>query len=337
MRKACLGILLIVSLMSFPLLAQDVVNANSLSLGFHETYVEFNGEDVRVYHSDNPSFSKFSNSVIHSVSRRTFDTNGPVNPHHIWALHDNENYGVPVIVHVSRYDDDPSNYLAWGWWIHEYGHYTHHVDGSVSVTNREITIGLFLDGPEIRNSCYCGFRDVSLPFNGVAIYYGRMYGFYQSDKLVGEIQSDAVAAVDFAKGKVYMSECIDCFPDSEGVRLTPVEYDTATGRYVKIGNDYSSNLTISLKQPEFDSYYFDNSFLDSPDRIGLFGGDVVTSNTDSGRDWHGRWHSQFSKIQNEEGFPRLMVATFDAHEGSRGDVSAALGGVLILEFESDQW
>ena len=205
---------------------------------------------------------------------------------------------------VSWVNDDPSDYLAGGYWL-----YLPRGD-DLSFTG-DIEAGAFVHGPEFSLS-----NPPTLPIQGRAIYNGPAQGFYayqygynwadvaQGSAEVGEYFGTASLTADFGDGTI--DGCVGCVG---AVTLSGYRVDGSSGRTIGITD--STNVQIHLGETPFAS---DGTFRSNEVRVVSPGRTVTRSS--------GAWGGKFSNVPDSVGDPRLVVGTtggeFLEDDGSRG-------------------
>ncbi len=211
-------------------------------------------------------------------------------------------------VYTSWDDDDPTDYLAGGYWMHVEGDLLD--PGDIAVE-----IGAFMDGPEL--------SDTTLPVLGAASYRGPATGIYayrygsghasraRGSAAVGEFFGIAALDADFAGGTV--SGSIEEMIVS-GLGTTP------DGEEFEIAGE-NPELRVDLGSADFGA---NGTFT---------GADVTVASTDPNRTIDssvGAWGGRFSN-RPEAGEPRLAGGTVGAEweegNGGRGVLLGAFMGV----------
>ena len=176
-------------------------------------------------------------------------------------------------VAVSWDNDDPTDYLAGGYWLH--------FSGDVLGSNfRADDAGAFVDGPEIDIA-----NRPTMPTQGSATYRGVTEGLYAShdassgENEIGLFNGDMELTANFLAGTI--GGCIGC---GRGVYLNyeiaPSGYRVRLGRTNIEANGVYRGTSVTLEHPTI--------------RI------ASTS---------GRWGGMFSNQSNSEGEPRLTAGT----------------------------
>lgn len=211
-------------------------------------------------------------------------------------------------VYTSWDDDDPTNYLAGGYWMHVEGDLLDPEDIAVE-------IGAFMDGPELSGAPV-------LPALGAASYRGPATGIYayqygsghasraEGSAAVGEFFGIAALEADFAAGTVSGS-IGELFVSGLGA--------TPDGEEFEIAGE-NPGLRVELGAADFG-------------RNGTFRGSAVTvASTNPNRtidDSRGAWGGRFSNLP-KAGEPRLVGGTVGAEweegNGGQGIVLGAFFG-----------
>ena len=250
------------------------------------------------------------NTVRDAVETNEFRPQAPNYSGRSWVMRNTAHASTTqVYALVSWSNEDPTDYLAAGWWLH-------HEQGE-----RYPERVIFVDGPEIDPL----INPPDLPVTGTASYLGRgsgIFGYafgsnwgereggYTYDAYRGGM--DVVA--DFEAGT--LSGCLGCTGDLVADR-THLEY-----RFEQIPERFLPEVDAPLKDYEIHfapiAYSADGSFesefssaaasVRHPDR-------EVTGS-------HGYWGGSVSAFDDEDGNPRLIAgfkdAGFQEEDGSRG-------------------
>lgn len=282
-------------------------------------YIAFDGDNVRLHYEYLPAptaISPFFSSVLHETHSESIATDHPgVQSRHVWDMFDS---GILVTVQAQWRDADTSDYLAWGWWIGK-----EHVESWKSGENNEVShthshtyIGSFLDGPDFPRGTEWPSDFIPLPIDGQAIYSGHAAGLYKSDTVTGEFNGEASLTANFATGTI--GGCVGCAP-LDGIWITPVDYNTTAGSYVRQDDDkFKADFTFLLGTA---------SFMGSPHYLGSFAGLLTVQG--AGEGWHGNWNGQFSRHADAHGNPRLVGALLSGSRGEWPSISPAFSGALI--------
>ena len=256
----------------------------------------------------------------------------PVLPNHVgrvWILRKTRHDSSSLVYALIGWDDDnPSDYLAAGYWLRFPGP---RVFGrGLVAAERQV----FIDGPEIDL-----FNPPQLPVSGTAIYVGPVGGLYEyshgSDwtDVDAPVVADEFAATmsvqaDFSAGT--LSGCIGCTGDIRIERRHLYAYLGFRRRPVPAAppTDYELHFGLTAIDPDGTFRSADVSVL-HPDRIV----------TQSG----GSWSGSLSNVPDDDGFPRLVAgklgAAFREADGSQGDfqgIFTALGESLLPPGPGDE-
>ena len=206
---------------------------------------------------------------------------------------------------VSWNEDDPTDYLAAGWWLH--------FPPGLSFRDREeAENGLFIDGPELDLS-----NPPLMPVDGEATYTGAMGGLYQYEfgsgwgPLQGASEDSEYEAIvqltaNFSDNTI--RGCVGCIGDIDTQRLYlyPI-LGWRRGPLVAPPTDYEVHLGATPFNPDGT---FENTDITvtHPQR-------TVTQSTRL-------WAGQFSNVPDKDGNPRQVVgfgdAGFSEADGSSG-------------------
>ena len=286
----------------------------------YEAYIAFDGEHVRYHYeylpAGNGMIPLFFSSALHDAQDESVTTDhSGVQSEHVWRLFDS---GITTAVHVRWHDADPSDYLAWGWWIgaEEVESWRSGPNNEIVHTHHHTYIGSFLDGPEFPRSKEWPRDFIPLPIDGQAVYDGQAVGLYKSDTITGEFGGDATLTANFATGMI--DGCVGCEP-LDGISITPIDYDASAVSYVRREDDkFTADFTFRLES---------TSFLESLYYLGSFEGSLIVEG--GGEGWHGRWSGKFSSIADDEGNPRVVGALLSGWQGEWPSISPGFSGILI--------
>ena len=249
----------------------------------------------------------------------------PVLPNHVgrvWILRKTKRDSSSLVYALIGWDDDdPTDYLAAGYWLRFPGPRV--FGNGLVAAERQV----FIDGPEIDPS-----DPPQLPVSGTATYVGPVGGLYEyshgSDwtDVEAPVVADEFAATmnieaSFADGT--LSGCIGCIGDIRierrhlyaylGFRRRPVPEAPPT--------DYELHFGLTAIDPDGTFRNTEVSVL-HPDRI-------VTQSS-------GSWSGTLSNVPDDDGFPRLVAGKMDAEfqeaDGSQGNfqgIFTALGESLL--------
>ena len=162
-------------------------------------------------------FDTTAQSVENTLHKRPLPTQ-PIRRHFMrdWTLFEKSKSGTEIAnVFVSWHNEDPTDYLAGGYWMI--------MDGDLdAATISAVDVGVFIDGPEFSSA-------PELPMDGKAYYRGQAAGMYTYSygpmwrpldprlenglKETGEYSGSATFEVDFAGSTV--QGCIGCVENLE--------------------------------------------------------------------------------------------------------------------------
>ena len=233
----------------------------------------------------------------------------PLQPGHTsreWLLTENHYDGRILLYAVADWDDDdPSDYLAAGWWlVYQPGVPHWEIDSA--------TRGVFLDGPELDPA-----RPPDLPLTGTATYaggaggvytynYGRDWGELAGSSEHTEFAGPIALIADF--GSKRLTGCLGC--------LGPIE--------ISPGRHLYPILSWRDPDPTASPADYDLHFSASFDARGAFEdtGITVTHPERNITQAAGTWRGQFSNVPDADGNPRRVVGSSDVHfaeeDGSTG-------------------
>ena len=244
-----------------------------------------------------------------------------------WWLSENAYAGKTLLYTlVSWNEDDPTDYLAAGWWLH--------FPPGTSLRDRdEADNGLFIDGPELDLS-----NPPQMPAGGEATYTGVTGGLYQyqfgsgwgslegkseDSEYEGIIQFTANFSDNTIKG------CIGCIGDIDTQRLYlyPV-LGWRRGPLFAPPTDFEVHLGATPFNP-------DGTFENTDIRVTHPQRDITQST--------GLWAGQFSAVPDADGNPRQVIgfsdAGFSEADGSGGSflgIFAALTQATVEPGESEK-
>ena len=248
----------------------------------------------------------------------------PVLPNHVgrrWALIKNQTEGTSFAYALVSWDnDDPTDYLAAGYWLWFPGSHPPRLPLS------EAEMGVFIDGPEVDAS-----DPPQLPVLGTATYVGEAGGLYEygygsgwpgldeaveTEEFAGTINITA----DFADNTV--TGCIGCIGDIE---IRRAHLYTILGGRVELPLALPTDYELRFGRTKIDP----NGTFESADVTVSHPGRTVTQSD-------GKLSGSFSNKPDLDGNPRLVTgiagAKFDEGDGSRGSFQAiftALGESLL--------
>ncbi len=205
--------------------------------------------------------------------------------------------------------DDPSDYLAGGYWLH--------LEGDLQSSDLVAEIGAFVDGPELSLS-----NPPSMPLQGSATYEGAAAGFFgivhgsdTSDPpgsiAIGEFSGLATLTADFEASTI--RGCVGC---NGGVSAEYLFVDGAT-RNVENVSVSSEPYRLRLGETSFAS---NGTFRGSDVRLSIPDLQIAESS--------GAWGGQFSNIPDAAGDPRLVAGTFGAEATTSGGTTGQLIGAF---------
>ena len=274
---------------------------------------------------DSYAFDSATHSVTDTLEKRPLPPS-PVRRHNLrdWSLFDYSETGTSAAyVSVSWHNEDPTDYLAGGYWMHLKGDLA-----TDSITG--VDMGTFIDGPEFSSA-------PNLPMVGTATYRGRAAGLYtytygpmwqQFDprlldglKETGEFSCVATLTADFAASTIH--GCIGCVENLETTGVISVD---PTVNRTEL---YTNRSLASIKfAPTLINH--DGTFTGAD--LAVVIGDPVLSNfplTDVQGNFpvsnvQGSWGGRFSNrpASDGSGDPRLVAGTmgveFSHPDGSQG-------------------
>lgn len=250
----------------------------------------------------------------------------PIRRHHLrdWTLFDYRKTGTSAAyVSVSWHNEDPTDYLAGGYWMH--------LEGDLATDSiTSVNMGTFIDGPEFSSA-------PSLPIDGTATYRGRAAGLYSYAygpmwenldprlldglKETGEFSGVATLTADFAASTIH--GCIGCVENLESTGVISV--DPTVNR-----TELYTNLSLVSIKFAPTPINLDGTFTGT--EVAVVIGDPVLSPFPF-TDVHGNlpvsnvqgsWGGQFSNrpASDGSGDPRLVAGTIGAQfshpDGSQG-------------------
>lgn len=270
----------------------------------------FDGDKLTVFVRDGEEGKLHLNTVRDAVETNEFRPQLPNYSGRSWVLRNAAHESTTqVYALVSWSNEDPTDYLAAGWWLHQ------------EQGERYPERAIFVDGPEIDPVMH----PPDLPVTGTASYLGRGSGVFgyafgsNWSELEGGYTYDAYrgamdVVADFEAGT--LSGCLGCTGDLVADRVH-LEY-----RFEQIPERYLPQVDAPLQDYEIHfapvAYNADGSFesefssaaasVRHPER------DVTGS--------HGYWGGSLSAFDDEDGNPRLIAgfkdAGFQEEDGSRG-------------------
>ena len=261
-------------------------------------------------------FNTTTQSVENTLHKRPLPT-PPIRRHLMrdWTLFETSGSGAQVAnVFVSWHNEDPTDYLAGGYWMSMDGGLD---DASIS----EVDIGTFIDGPEFSGT-------PTLPVDGKAHYRGRAAGMYTYSygpmwqpldprlenglKETGEYSGATVFEVDFAGSTI--QGCIGCVENLE-----------TTGAVVyPDGRRDNLYTNLSLASIKFAPTAINQDGTFGSSSVSLVIGDPILQVNLPVTGVSGSWGGRFSNRQAADGSgdPRLLAGTsgirFGHPDGSSG-------------------
>ena len=203
-------------------------------------------------------------------------------------------------------NNDPSDYLAGGYWLR------------IETQQAAIEVGAFIDGPELDKN-----NPPIMPVSGTASYQGSAGGLYlavagtdaaypSGSEEIGDFVGVATLNADFLAGTI--DGCVGCVGD---ILLTGRVLNSATGLSDPFMNEPSD------VQVNFGSVPFDRS-------DGTFYGRNVTASSETASivQSGGLWAGQFSNIPNTDGDPRLVGGAFGGYLSTAGGSEALFVGAF---------
>ena len=236
-----------------------------------------------------------------------------------WALLSATDEGALVSYHVVNWNnDDASDYLAAGYWLHLIGE-----TQSLQFTGAEA--GVFVDGPELST-----LTAPVLPEAGQLTFAGPAQGFYvgrygmnpvvsEGSTEYGEFSSLILLTADFDEGTV--GGCMGC---QGGFRISDLFFvDGSSGEPQELGGRVLPHQ-IHLEAP----LSMDGNFRNGSDggvNVTLVAGNAELAESS------GTWGGKFSNIQDAAGDPRLVAGTVGASfKSSLGGEGAFFGTFVGL-------
>ena len=211
-----------------------------------------------------------------------------------------------AVVFTSWDNDDPTDYLAGGYWIHATGDF-----GAFAVAN--IELGAFVDGPEIDGP-------PTLPISGSATYQGPTQGLYaqlwgtddlpvpQGSTEIGLFAATVDLTADFGANTI--SGCVGC---TGSIDTAGVFTNASTGEVLETSD--TSEIEVRLGPASLNS---DGSFRNSP--VSVSAPNVTVTQTT------GSWGGKFSNSQDAAGDPRLIAGTYGGHAVTSGETELVFVG-----------
>ena len=214
--------------------------------------------------------------------------------------------GAAAVVYVSWDNDDPTDYLAGGYWLHATGNFN-----TATVTG--IEIGAFVDGPELDTAA-------TVPVSGSASYQGPTEGMYASrtGSDVAGVSRGSIeiggfnGVIDLTAnfGTSTISGCVGC---TGPVETYGIFTDAATGQTFDVED--SSDVILRFGPAPIGQ---DGSFRNRRVSATL-PGFTVTSTT-------GSWGGKLSSTADAAGDPRLVAGTYGGRSTTSGGSEAVYVG-----------
>ena len=270
----------------------------------------FDGDKLTVFVRDGGDGKLHLNTVRDAVETNEFRPRIPNHSGRSWVLRNTAHESTTqVYALVSWSNEDSTDYLAAGWWLHQ--------DEDDQYPERVV----FVDGPEIDPV----MNPPDLPVTGTASYLGRGSGIFgyafgsDWEELEGGYTYDAYrgemeVVADFEAGT--LSGCLGCTGDLVADR-THLEY-----RFDQIPEQYLPEVAAPVKDYEIHftpvAYNGDGSFESGFDSAAASVRHPERDVTGS----RGFWGGSLSAFDDEDGNPRLIAgfkdAGFEEEDGSRG-------------------
>ena len=270
----------------------------------------FDGDKLTVFVSDGEDGKLHLNTVRDAVETNEFRPRIPNHSGRSWVLRNTAHESTTqVYALVSWNNEDSTDYLAAGWWLHQ---------GEDDPYPERV---IFVDGPEIDPL----MNPPDLPATGTARYLGRGSGIFgyafgsDWEELEGGYTYDAYrgemeVVADFDAGT--LSGCLACTGDLVADR-THLEY-----RFEQIPEQYLPEVDAPLEDYEIHfapvAYNVDGSFESAFDSAAASVRHPEREVTGA----HGFWGGSLSAFDDEDGNPRLIAgfkdAGFEEEDGSRG-------------------
>ena len=259
---------------------------------------QFDGSVLTVDMSSDDRTLKL-NTVRDAIATEEFRPPIPNQSGRSWVLRNTAHDSTSLVYAVVSWDnEDPTDYLAAGWWVH------------VPLEDpdpRSIERAIFIDGPEIEPTV----KPPDMPASGRAHYAGGAGGLFEyefgsdwgdlaSEYALGEFTATMTITADFDKGTI--AGCLGCVGDIEAGRR-------------HLASVYEDILEVDL--PDIPAPARDYEFHFAPvayRRNGTFEGASATvahpERTPETLD--GFWGGAFSSVDGADGNPRLVSGFTDA-------------------------
>lgn len=241
-----------------------------------------------------------------------------------WFLAENRHDGRSILYAAVEWDnDDPSDYLAVGWWLH-------YPPGVPTDEYEAAERGVFIDGPEIDPS-----NPPAMPVSGEAKYFGGAGGLYeyfygngwgelQGESQYVEFSAPITLTADFAEATI--SGCIGCEGNisAETLHLWPAVAWRGPDPDA-LPTDYEVHLGPASFNPDG---MFQNTAISvsHPERTGMQS--------------EGVWGGQFSNVLDLDSNPRRVVGysgvRFEEADGSIGSLESIFSALTPTTVNSQE-
>ncbi len=230
----------------------------------------------------------------------------------VWLMSEDAYAGKTLLYTlVSWNEDDPTDYLAAGWWLH--------FPPGISFRDRnEADDGLFLDGPELDLS-----NPLQMPPGGEATYAGTVGGLYQyqfgsgwgplqGEREDAEFEAFIQLTANFSDNTI--QGCIGCIGDIDTQRL--YLYPLLGWRRGPLDSP-PTDFEVHLGPTPFNP---DGTFENTDIRV-THPQRKITQST-------GLWAGQFSNVPDADGNPRLVAGFSDAEFGETDGSGGRFVGIF---------
>ena len=291
--------------MALPTFGGAIQSTNRDAAGVTTDVVEtmFDGETL-IVRIDRHGADPISLNTADHVSEVVSENAAPGHTFRSWSLASTSDAGADVAdVDVYWNNEDPTDYLAGGYWMH--------VDGNLAtrdISNAEM--GAFVDGPELASG-----NPPVMPVQGTARYSGTAEGLYAhawssaSGRTPGSVSTgpwSAIADLTADFGANTIQGCIGC-GSAMLMGGTFVDGETGIGQQLE---EVSLPFALHLGATDIGT---NGGFRDSTVTVSYDNLPTTSS---------GAWGGKFSNISDDEGNPRLVAGTVGAHSaGSAGETS----------------
>ena len=209
-------------------------------------------------------------------------------------------------VYTSWDNDDPTDYLAGGYWIHARGDFS-------TETISGIEVGVFVDGPELDGAA-------NLPVRGSAAYQGPTEGLYaqqwgtddpgaaQGSVEIGGFAATIDLTADFGSNTI--SGCVGC---TGMIETNGIFVDASTGAAYERAGISESVLRLGPASLNSDGSFRNREMSMSNPHF------TVTQTT-------GSWGGKFSNVQDAAGDPRLVAGTYGGRAVTSGGTETVFVG-----------